>query len=207
MKKAFICIATWLSCMMFIMLVVAAIFNKFYYNSFVSISIPIPHQSIKKEPLDTVQLDCLAKNIYYEARGESAKGKMMVAMVVIERTRSPHFPATICGVVHQANTDSAGRIIKNQCAFSWYCSGKPTTPDFSDPVVQREWAESYTIAKLVMSGKIRPTIDMDGVTHYHANYVKPSWSRNKNYKLVARIGDHLFYRWKMANKPKLLAAN
>ena len=33
---------------------------------------------------------------------------------------------------------------------------------------------------------------VEGATHYHANYVKPNWSRV--YKLIAKIDDHIFYR-------------
>ena len=32
-----------------------------------------------------------------------------------------------------------------------------------------------------------------GATHYHAEYVKPSWAETK--KRTVRIGDHIFYVW------------
>jgi len=34
---------------------------------------------------------------------------------------------------------------------------------------------------------------VEGATHYHAHYVKPSWAETKTY--VTRIDDHIFYRW------------
>jgi len=33
---------------------------------------------------------------------------------------------------------------------------------------------------------------MQGVTHFHATYVKPDWSTER--QRVARIGRHVFYR-------------
>jgi spore germination cell wall hydrolase CwlJ-like protein len=33
----------------------------------------------------------------------------------------------------------------------------------------------------------------DGATHYHADYVKPSWAKTK--VRTTEIGDHIFYRW------------
>ena len=33
---------------------------------------------------------------------------------------------------------------------------------------------------------------LDGVLHYHAVYIKPSWSRGR--RPVARIGKHVFYK-------------
>jgi len=33
---------------------------------------------------------------------------------------------------------------------------------------------------------------LDGATHFHANYVRPSWSREKT--RVAHIGRHVFYK-------------
>ena len=42
-----------------------------------------------------------------------------------------------------------------------------------------------------------PTVTLDiteGATHYHATYVRPDWARTKT--KTARIGRHIFYRWK-----------
>jgi spore germination cell wall hydrolase CwlJ-like protein len=47
------------------------------------------------------EITCLAQTIHGEARGESQKGQEAVGQVVINRTRSPKFPNTICAVVRQ----------------------------------------------------------------------------------------------------------
>ena len=37
----------------------------------------------------------------------------------------------------------------------------------------------------------------DGATHYHADYVQPSWAKSKT--RTVEIEDHIFYRWDYAN--------
>src|SRR5262249_4074409 len=61
---------------------------------------------------------CLAEAIYFEARGEPAVGQMAVGRVIMNRTKSAHYPHTICGVVNQ-NAD-----LLNRCQFSYRCDGK-----------------------------------------------------------------------------------
>lgn len=48
----------------------------------------------------------LAKLVYAEARGESYKGQVAVAAVVLNRVASSEFPNTISGVVYQKNAFS-----------------------------------------------------------------------------------------------------
>ncbi|NLG24516.1 MAG: spore cortex-lytic enzyme [Clostridiales bacterium] len=47
-------------------------------------------------------LNLLARLVYAEARGESYKGQVAVAAVVLNRVRSSKFPNTIAGVIYQA---------------------------------------------------------------------------------------------------------
>ena len=48
----------------------------------------------------------LAKLVYAEARGETYKGQVAVAAVVLNRVRSSSFPNTISGVIYQTNAFS-----------------------------------------------------------------------------------------------------
>src|SRR5258708_28867280 len=41
-------------------------------------------------------LDCLARNVYYEARGESLAGQYAGAEVTLKRKASPLYPQTVC---------------------------------------------------------------------------------------------------------------
>jgi N-acetylmuramoyl-L-alanine amidase len=48
----------------------------------------------------------LSKLVYAEARGETYKGQVAVAAVVLNRVQSSHFPNTVSGVVYQAGAFS-----------------------------------------------------------------------------------------------------
>jgi N-acetylmuramoyl-L-alanine amidase len=128
---------------------------------------------------------CLAQNIYFEARGESLAGQFAVADVVLNRVESRHYPNTVCGVVKQAKTRQ-GKIIRNKCQFSWYCDGKSDEPTHMDA-----WQRSMDVAVAIYKYGIHKGLT-EGSTHYHTNYVNPSW--NKSMYLVGVIGDHIFFR-------------
>ncbi|MEY2909484.1 MAG: hypothetical protein RLZZ602_2007, partial [Pseudomonadota bacterium] len=46
-------------------------------------------------------LTCLAVAIYFEARGESIDGQMLVAETIINRVADERWPDTVCEVVKQ----------------------------------------------------------------------------------------------------------
>lgn len=164
------------------------------------IKLPPAHVSlISSHHLDSVQLDCLAKNIFFEARGESDLGKTMVGLTVMQRKASPYFPDTICGIVYQGIHNDKGQLIKNECQFSWACNGKSHAIDFHNSSVDKEWQDSYHIAKLVMQHKIKVRFNVHDMTHYHNNKVHPYWAKNKKYVLIAKVDHQYFYRWKNAN--------
>ena len=120
---------------------------------------------------------CLAMAVYYEARGEHLDGQLAVAEVVINRVKSPDFPATVCEVVKQ---DTGPK--KYDCQFSFYCDGKPERPKEI-----AAWSTAKDIANMALRGEV---LD-HGATFYHAIEVKPYWA--KHFEFVGRIGDHMFY--------------
>jgi spore germination cell wall hydrolase CwlJ-like protein len=125
------------------------------------------------------ELQCLALNIYFEARSESAQGQYAVGHVVMNRVAHRRFPNTICGVVKQG-----GETRLNRCQFSWWCDGRSDRP-----VNQIAWLKSLTKAYEVYIGQVKdPTY---GALWYHADYVTPKWS--KFFTMVTKIGQHLFY--------------
>lgn len=127
-------------------------------------------------------LDCLARNIYYEARGESRAGQYAVAEVTMNRTASALYPRTVCGVVYQKNWDpQRNRYVG---AFSW------TEFDALDAPSGQAWRRALKIAEDVYFRRRAP--ELPGVLYYHATYVEPSWS--KEHQRVAQIGRHVFYR-------------
>ncbi len=144
----------------------------------------------REEPiLDPRELECLAKNIYFEAAVESTAGKLAVAQVTLNRVNSKRFPSTICGVVYQGPTHADGFPKRDRCQFSWYCDGKHDNPNESPA-----WRESKRVAKYFMKHTAEHDfIDItDGATHYHANYIDPPRWANKRQRTVS-IDTHIFY--------------
>ena len=128
---------------------------------------------------DLADLDCLALNIYFEARGEVLNGKRAVGHVVMNRVADQKFPGTACEVIHQGSKEKL-----NRCQFSWWCDGRS-----DQPLDQLAWRESRQIAWEIMRGASRdPT---RGALWYHAVHVAPDWSETMDQG--PRIGRHLFY--------------
>jgi N-acetylmuramoyl-L-alanine amidase len=137
------------------------------------------------------EVTCLAKNIYFEARGESRQGQVAVAHVVLNRVNSNLFPDTVCGVVTQGPINE--NILSEQnrevpllhrCQFNWYCDGKSDTPRNSSA-----WNRSVRLAISVMNEELSdPT---RGAKWFHNKSVNPRW--DKLHRTVI-IGDHVFYR-------------
>ena len=133
------------------------------------------------------QVQCMALNVYYEARGSNLADRAAVADVVLNRVNDSRYPDTVCGVVKQGLQDANGNMLRNKCQFSWYCDGKHDRPQDED-----RWVEAQSIAwNIVEEGKFRGITE--GATHYHATYVNPRWA--STLQLVGRIGAHIFYRW------------
>ena len=122
-------------------------------------------------------VDCLAKNIYFEAGSEPRAGKIAVAEVTMNRVHSRQYPRTVCGVVHQK--------IRGTCQFSWVCEGKKTVYRNSDA-----WRDSVKIAENILISKKEYGI-IGSAKHFHAVYVNPNWAESK--KVIMKIGNHLFY--------------
>ncbi len=122
---------------------------------------------------------CLAEAVYFEARSEPPEGQAAVAQVVLNRVKSGLYPPTICGVVYQ------NRQHRNACQFSFACEGKSLR--VSEP---ESWQAAVGIAHKVLDGDTW-LAEVGGATHYHANYVRPRWSRAL--KKMDVIGHHIFY--------------
>jgi len=128
------------------------------------------------------ELECLAENIYFEARGEPLNGQYAVAEVTLNRTRAPHFPHTICAVVHEMRWDpSRKRVVAD---FSWTELGDLSPGD--GPA----WKRAKDIASAEYDDLRDPVVP--GALFYHSTSVQPSWAKSR--KTIATIGNHIFYR-------------
>lgn len=126
---------------------------------------------------DRKQIDCLAKNIYYESGGEAKLGWLAVAMVTMNRVNSGLFPATICDVVYQ----KTGKIYQ----FSWVATKKHLT------IPAQELYNEILEYAMTFYYKHHTLEDITkGALFFHADYVNPQWNRVK----TAQIGRHIFYR-------------
>jgi len=147
--------------------------------------------------------ECLAINLYHEARSESMAGIVSVAMVVINRTKSAKFPNNICDVVQQGPLRESWKTsrypdipdtmrifypIRGKCHFSWWCDGKSDTPleeesyrrmlDISDKLLEDNYIIDIT----------------EGADHYFATWidVEPEWAKHMTY--IGTIDNHKFYK-------------
>lgn len=120
---------------------------------------------------------CLTEALYFESRGESLKGQIAVAEVILNRVDSPLYPRTICGVVKQRGGGG--------CQFSYVCDGR------ADRMREKASADlAGRIARAMLDGA--PRLLTDGATHFHTRAVRPGWS--KRFAHTASIGAHVFYR-------------
>ena len=131
-----------------------------------------------------VEESCLANAVYFEARSESELGQLAVATVILNRAKSLNYPSSICGVVYQ------GASHLNACQFSFACDGKPDIPKQG-----RAWETALAVTALALADDkeiedARMQI-VSTATHYHADYVEPSWS--KSLHRLTKIGHHIFY--------------
>ena len=114
------------------------------------------------------EFDCLARNIYYESRGEPYIGKIAVANITFNRAEKV---GSFCEVVNQPNQ------------FSW-----TKVKDIKKPS-GKQWFSSRHAAHMFANG-VRVT-NLEKSKHYHADYVNPIWDNDMT--KVATIGGHQFY--------------
>jgi len=124
----------------------------------------IPNVAIANE------LDCLAKNIYYESRGEPEAGQFMVAFVTHNRVKDSRWPSTYCKVVYQPGQ------------FEWTRLNVGKVKDKS------KFNKAKKIAQVVMKSKN---------TKQYGYYFKRSDRKSnffKKLKYITTVNNHEFYR-------------
>lgn len=126
---------------------------------------------LPKDKASEKELDCLAKNIYHEARGEPLAGQIAVAQVTLNRVRNQRFQNSICEVVY-ANKQ-----------FSWTNDQAKKIKD------SKAWRSSVALAEVVLSRQY--ALPKFEALYFHTKQVNPKWNRKK--QVVAKIGNHIFY--------------
>lgn len=141
--------------------------TNFYTRSFDTLEFNSPSISSR-------DIECLARNIYYESRGETLRGQLAVAAVTLNRVNDPRFPNNICRVVYQREN--------RKCQFSWTCMrNRPPTGE--------SWYRSLELARTYLNGH-HP--DPTNGAIYFSNPRNTSFGRNVRTATV--IGNHRFWR-------------
>ncbi len=122
------------------------------------------------------EVQCLARNIYFEARDQSILGQYYVAWVTMNRVKDSRWKNDVCQVVWQRKQ------------FSWTHDGKSDRP--------RE-QKVFAIAKLIAEDTLYDArTDGDdlsqGALYYHADYTTPYWS--KYLVRISKVDSHIFYK-------------
>jgi len=126
------------------------------------------------------QLECLTRNIYWEAASEPFEGKVAVAQVTMNRVAHGKFGDSVCGVIYQKNVIYEKVI----CQFKWVCE----TTHKIRPIHKPLWQESELVAKKVLLENFRLP-GLNEALYYHADYVSPGWKLPR----IDQIGRHIFY--------------
>jgi cell wall hydrolase len=116
----------------------------------------------------------LALCVWREARGESARGKELVAQVIENRVTDPRWPDTYVGVITQP------------WQFSAFNANDPNATKFpseKDPT----WPACVQAADAVLDAAAPLTT----ANHYHTTAIRPTWADDS--KIVAREQHHIFY--------------
>ncbi len=121
------------------------------------------------------EVECLSLAVYGEARGESKMGQLMVMDVINNRRISNKYPNHICDVIKQSRQ------------FSFW---KGT---YQAPKDKKTYNDIKDLTEEYISGIWGMGLNgiSKGSMWYHADYIKPKWSRKLN--KVYHIDSHIFY--------------
>lgn len=117
-------------------------------------------------------VECLTKNIYYEAGNQKEVGKYAVATVTLNRLKVGRWGNTVCKVVY------------SPAQFSWTLLKRLRTPDPDN------YAHCREVAIKALKGYRVKSLDRSLL--YHADYIKaPNWADPVH--KIGQIGTHIFY--------------
>jgi spore germination cell wall hydrolase CwlJ-like protein len=123
-------------------------------------------------------ITCLARTIYWEAKGEEVASMEAVANVVMNRLAQKGFPKTICDVVTEGREQGA-------CQFSWWCDGR--TDDAED---EKSYAIAKEIARKALNNQLGDRTH--GALYFHHGQATTNWSAE--YIKTIKIGKFSFYK-------------
>ncbi len=125
-------------------------------------------------------VQCMALNLYWEARSEGHEGMLAVGWVVLNRMAHVKFPNTVCDVIQQGGQEPP-------CQWSWWCDGrsdKPTEPG--------AWASAQEVAQQLLGPSPPEDPSFGALWFHHEKLSVPNWL--KSHEPTAYIGRHIFYK-------------
>lgn len=122
--------------------------------------------------VDQAALDCMAKIVHHESRGQPRTGQLAVAQTLINRLKAGRFGGSICAVANQRGQFFA-------------------TDAYSPRRDTADWQTAVAIARDALSGTSDPVAP--GAMFFRASYSQPN-SFFRTRPRVASIGGHIFYR-------------
>lgn len=132
----------------------------------------------------TKDVECLARNIYWEAGVENMLGKIAVGTVTINRVKTGVWGQRVCDVVYSKHQFSWTRVARR----AWI------------NLKGSSWEDSQTAARIVLEQGVTVK-QLDRALFYHADYVNPQWRDNSS--KAAKIGRHIFYNQAKGNRTQL----
>lgn len=155
-------------------------FKAMIVSMFMAVNFGASQPAINIDNIDNVQeVACLSQAVHGEAGNQSMEGKIAVAYVIINRTKSDRFPSDdVCGVVRQKGQFDFLHHLK------WIQENKPD--------VRKQMQDSIRASVIALNGeKVDPT-------HGSLYFINPKIAADRSwlgdYRLTARIGDHSFYK-------------
>ena len=177
--------------------------TKFVRNTVDRISAPFLSQQ---------DVECLARNIFYEAGSEPLEGKVAVGMVTLNRTQDERYPQNVCGVVRQRTVVTVPQKITEvkTVKTSWFAPPQQVTETRTQQVTRAvyqfswvgqrnirirdddpRWIESREVAEELARGGYETWQEKySEAMNFHAVYVNPGWKL----KRIGRVGNHIFYK-------------
>lgn len=125
---------------------------------------------------ESVECMKLAEVGYYEARGESDEGVLLVMKTVMNRAEHKRWEDSIVGVVNEPH----------QFSYLWDGSLEKAK---NNP---KQWKRMYHLAHKMLNGDLTLPKSWSNITHYHSAKVKPFWA--KHYKQITLVGNHIAYK-------------
>lgn len=148
-------------------------------------TVTIPDTPTDVLTAELTPVECLALNIYHEARGEHTLGMEIVAQVTINRTTDRVYNGSVCDVVTDIRrSKKTGKMVP---MFSWTLDGKSDVAHNASA-----YRDAYIMAiEFLFMGRSAPVALATELIAYHNASVSPNWH---TMEYVLQHNGHIVYR-------------